>query len=124
MSGGSFDYLYNRIEETYREEMHDAELNELLIDFCKVLHDLEWWQSYDYSEGQYRLSVERFKKKWLKGHGELVPLSPDERLELFNSVKALLPGLVDGINKALPDIVRKIDQCKTCGLKDYFNGED
>lgn len=64
MSGGSFDYLYYRIEETYENQFEDYEMNELLKDFCKVLHDLEWWKSADYGEDTYRKSVKAFKNKW------------------------------------------------------------
>ena len=64
MSGGHFDYLYYRIEDTYKGEMQDGELNEMLVDFCKLLHDLEWWQSGDYGEETYRKSVKTFKTKW------------------------------------------------------------
>lgn len=69
MSGGSFNYMYERIKETYFDELQDVEMNDLLNDLCIVLHDLEWWQSGDYSEDKYRKSVEDFKKKWISGQG-------------------------------------------------------
>lgn len=50
MSGGSYNYMYSRIEYEYAGKMHD----------------LEWWQSCDYSEETYRESVNKFKKKWFK----------------------------------------------------------
>lgn len=64
MSGGSFDYLCFRIEETYSGEMQDVELNEMIVDLCEVLHDLEWWKSGDYDEQTYRETIRKFKKKW------------------------------------------------------------
>ena len=64
MSGGSFDYMYYKIQETYSGEMRDPELNEMLKDFCRVLHDLEWWVSCDYGEDTYRQTVKEFKDKW------------------------------------------------------------
>lgn len=64
MSGGHFDYLYYRIEETYADQMEDPELNEMIVDLCELLHDLEWWQSADYGEDTYRETVKKFKKKW------------------------------------------------------------
>ena len=64
MSGGHFDYLYYRIEETYKGEMEDVELNEMIVDLCELLHDLEWWQSADYGEETYRETVKKFKSKW------------------------------------------------------------
>lgn len=75
MSGGSFNYKYNDIQETYKGELHDEELEEMLKDFCKVLHDLEWWKSWDYAEDSYRKSVNVFKEKWLHGNKtQTIPL--------------------------------------------------
>lgn len=69
MSGGSFNYMYERILDNYYNEMQDCEMNDLIMDLCAVLHDLEWWQSGDYGEDEYRKSVEDFKKKWISGQG-------------------------------------------------------
>lgn len=66
MSGGSHNYIYSRLSHECEGEMHDAEMNDLIKDLCEVLHDLEWWQSGDYSEDQYRKTVSEFKKKWFK----------------------------------------------------------
>lgn len=65
MSGGSFDYMYHQIRNEYSGEMEDLEMEELLKDFCGVLHDLEWYRSGDYGEEDYRKSVNEFKRKWL-----------------------------------------------------------
>lgn len=70
MSGGSFDYMYARIKEEYSGEMEDREMEELLTDFCNVLHDLEWYRSGDYSKEDYRESVAEFKRKWLRQSNE------------------------------------------------------
>lgn len=64
MSGGSYDYKYCTIDEYYVGYMHDAELDEMMADLVVLLHDLEWWQSCDYSEEGYRETVRRFKAKW------------------------------------------------------------
>jgi hypothetical protein len=64
MSGGHFDYLYWQVEETYVGQMEDYELDEMMKDLCDLLHDLEWWQSADYSEDTYRETVKKFKEKW------------------------------------------------------------
>ena len=66
MSGGSHNYIYSRLSHECEGEMHVAEMNDLIKDLCEVLHDLEWWQSGDYSEDQYRKTVSEFKKKWFK----------------------------------------------------------
>ena len=66
MSGGSYCYMFNRIEEEYVGRMFDSQLNEMMKDLVDVLHDLEWWQSCDYGEDRYRHTVKKFKKKWFK----------------------------------------------------------
>lgn len=66
MSGGSYDYMYSRVEEEYVDRMFDLQLNTMMKDLADLLHDLEWWQSGDYSEETYRESVNKFKKKWIK----------------------------------------------------------
>ena len=70
MSGGSYDYIYSTLSQECEGRMHDAELNDLIKDLCKVLHDLEWWQSCDSSEEDYRKTVAEFKKKWFQGSRE------------------------------------------------------
>ena len=64
MSGGSYNYMYCRIEDEYVDRMFDSQLNEMMKDLVKVLHDLEWWQSSDTGEDTYRMAVTEFKKKW------------------------------------------------------------
>lgn len=66
MSGGTFGYLWCTIENIYKNELEDKQLNELLLDFCKVLHDLEWYKSDDISQEDYKQTIKQFKKKWLK----------------------------------------------------------
>lgn len=70
MSGGHFEYLCYRIENAYSAEMEDVELEDLLQDFCELLHDLEWWKSGDYGEDTYRETVKKFKNKWLKQYNK------------------------------------------------------
>lgn len=63
MSGGSFNYGYINLEE-YFGRMEDEQLNGMLKDLQKVLHDVEWYTSGDISEKSYRKTVTEFKKKW------------------------------------------------------------
>ena len=70
MSGGSYSYIYSKLSEECENRMYDAEMNDLIQDLCEVLHDLEWWQSADKSEEDYRKTVNAFKKKWLRGNNE------------------------------------------------------
>lgn len=66
MSGGAFNYEYYRFNEAYSEQMNDPILNELIEDLTDVLHDLEWYESGDYSEIEYRETVNKFKDKWIR----------------------------------------------------------
>ena len=66
MSGGSYDYKYYILDDYYVGRMYDKELNEMMKDLVEVLHDVEWWQSCDISEEDYRETVNKFKKKWFK----------------------------------------------------------
>ena len=66
MSGGSYNYIYSRLLNECGGQMYDAEMNDLIKDICDVLHDLEWWQSGDISEEDYRQTLISFKKKWFK----------------------------------------------------------
>lgn len=66
MSGGSYNYMYSRINDEYVGRMHDSQLDAMMNDLCELLHDLEWWQSCDCSEEIYRESVKKFKKKWFR----------------------------------------------------------
>lgn len=66
MSGGSYNYMYCRIEDEYVGRMFDSQLDNMMKDLVDLLHDLEWWESCDYSEDTYRKTVTEFKKKWFK----------------------------------------------------------
>lgn len=67
MSGGSYSYIYSQLFRECEGRMHDDEMEDLVADLYKVLHDLEWWQSCDTSEDTYRETVAKFKAKWFKG---------------------------------------------------------
>ena len=64
MSGGSYNYQYSQVDEEYVGHMYDKELDDMMSDLVTLLHDLEWWQSDDYNEEQYRKTVRQFKGKW------------------------------------------------------------
>lgn len=64
MSGGSKDYIYCRIEEYFVGQMHDKELDDLMADIVDLAHDLEWYESGDYSKEDYIKTVNKFKRKW------------------------------------------------------------
>lgn len=64
MSGGSFDYEYSRIRDAYAGQMCDEELDGMMEDLIPLLKSLEWWQSADISEEEYRAEAAAFKAKW------------------------------------------------------------
>ena len=64
MSGGSMDYSGYKVEEYAVGMMEDAEVNDLMKDVSKLLHDCEWYHSGDTCEATYRKSAAKFKAKW------------------------------------------------------------
>ena len=68
MSGGSHDYVFCRIEEELCGQMHDAELNDLIKDIARLAHDLEWFDSGDIGNDEYKECIAKFKTKWFKSN--------------------------------------------------------
>ena len=66
MSGGSYNYACYTFKNEYENYMYDQEMNDMVKDLFDVLHDLEWWQSADISEEEYRRTLKNFKNKWFK----------------------------------------------------------
>ena len=66
MSGGSYNYTCYTFQNEYENYMYDQEMNDMVKDLFDVLHDLEWWQSADISEEEYRRTLKNFKNKWFK----------------------------------------------------------
>lgn len=66
LSGGYFNYNYGYLD-VYEGEMEDTELNELLLDFKDLLHELEWYKSGDTSQEDYERFVKYFKDRWIRG---------------------------------------------------------
>lgn len=65
MSGGSFEYMYERIFDTYFNRTEDKQIDLLIKDLCVLLKELEWYKSSDTSEEDYRKELLKFKEKWL-----------------------------------------------------------
>lgn len=63
MSGGSYDYVFRRLDDA-AGYAKDKEIQELLRDLAKLLHDEEWYESGDYGRDSYVKSLQAFKKKW------------------------------------------------------------
>lgn len=70
MGGGSFNYVYNKVEEYCCGRMRDRELNDMMKDLVLVLHDVEWYVSGDIDWEDYQQSVVAFKQKWFKSDRE------------------------------------------------------
>ncbi len=68
-SGGSYDYAYNHLD-IYYHNVYDEELDLMIQNLREVLHDLEWWQSGDIGEEDYRKTLNDFKKKWFGNRDE------------------------------------------------------
>lgn len=98
MSGGSYDYVYSKLSEECEGAMYDDEMNDLIKDLVEVLHDLEWWQSGDYEEEDYRQTLNNFKKKWFKQSRDVrLKKYIDTKLEkLQKELYDLIGGRVDG----------------------------
>ena len=100
MSGGSYSYIYSRLEEECVGRMYDAEMNDLIKDLCDLLHTLEWWQSGDTSEDRYREKLSRFKAKWFKGdRNERLKGYIDEQIGIVrNELYSLIGEVVEDGN--------------------------
>lgn len=91
MSGGYFDYLCFKIAETYEGCMEDPVLDAMLVDFVKVLHDLEWYKSCDIGPDDYHRTANWFKNKWI---GRPAPILRDVvEQEMRNMRKRLLTAV-------------------------------
>lgn len=94
MSGGSYNYKYCEVDDYYVGSMYDAELDEMMKDLIEVLHDVEWWQSDDISEDDYRKTVKAFKDKWFNDdRGERLKPIIDKRI---NEVRTELLNMIGG----------------------------
>ena len=93
MSGGSHNYIHERIQSELVGQMKDPELDDLVKDLADLAHDLEWADSGDYSYSDYIESVKKFKAKWFgKSRNARLKEYIDKRLE---SVKEDLYSMID-----------------------------
>ena len=90
MSGGHYNYLYSQIENTYENELEYPILEALLKDFCQLLKALEWYQSGDTCQEDYRKFADKFIKKWLKSEHSV---SQIKNSEFIMEVKDMLNHL-------------------------------
>lgn len=68
MSGGHFDYMQYRVDEAFRNQWCDEEINALFHDLFDtkdgLVEKLDLYRSYDIGEERYREHVQAFKEKW------------------------------------------------------------
>lgn len=93
MSGGRFNYEYSRIQETYENELEHQWLEEFLVDFCKVLKELEWYKSADTCKERYDEAVEKLRNKWFKGKSSSYLLA---KSDIIAKTKDFLTSLEKG----------------------------
>lgn len=93
MSGGAMDYLYSRVEDAVGY-MGDRELDAMMADLVKLLHDCEWWRSDDIGWDTYYKTICEFKTKWFgSGDKRIKRLGCiiDEEIEKFrNEMKEMI----------------------------------
>lgn len=89
MSGGAMEYCYRHIEDA-ADYVDDREVKSLMCDLSGLLHDLEWYQSGDYSKEQYLETLSAFKKKWFGGNER------NERLKEY--INSALDGVKEEVN--------------------------
>lgn len=105
MSGGAYDYGYSRLE-IYEGRMKDPEMEELLKDFREILHSLEWCDSGDTGESDYRADVKRFKEKWLSKGGKRQKEFVEKQVDKLRNELMLMIGAED-------------KPCATCWLGNF-----
>lgn len=68
MSGGTWDYLYARIEDgSHDMQAWDVELADLMRDLSEVCRECELADSGDANAKAAREEIEAFKGKWFRG---------------------------------------------------------
>lgn len=70
MSGGSHNYIYNKIDQELVGQMEDIELDDLMKDISYLADGLEWYHSSDISKESYFAMVKEFKAKWFESPRE------------------------------------------------------
>lgn len=102
MSGGAYDYKFEELKNTYVGRMHDIELDTLMKDLIPLLKALEWWQSGDTSQEDYRSAVKNFKDKWIS-------TEPKDRVS-----RLIDEALVDAEDKLKTSLLYKLER------EDYY----
>lgn len=99
MSGGSHNYQFYHLND-YVESMkkYDPELASLMEDVVNLCHDIEWFESGDYSYGDLEISMEDFRTKWMVA-------TP----EVQESVKKAILKYCDSIDRYCTELRNSLD---------------
>lgn len=90
MSGGSYDYVYHKIDEINIQGTRDNKkrllFQKLLKLVAKAMHDIEWVDSYDYGAGDENKALDAVFD-FLKGDAETKwkALAYDEIVKVIKS---------------------------------------
>ena len=82
-----------------RNPMQDRLLSELVYDVLCLISSLDYWQSADISETQYRADAMAFKKKWLKAPAESIVNREIERT--VDELHAMVDDFRETLNRDL-----------------------
>ena len=63
---GHYNYKYSSIRDTYKGELENPLLEDLLEDVVELLRSLEWYKSGDTSQETYHQNIDIFIEKWIK----------------------------------------------------------
>ena len=61
-----YNYKYSSIRDTYKGELENPLLEDLLEDVVELLRSLEWYKSGDTSQETYHQNIDIFIEKWIK----------------------------------------------------------
>lgn len=90
MSGGKFDYkdeylshdIFGWLEKGDKvpNVFEDREISELIYDVFNLIHDYDWYASYDTSKETWLKQKNAFKKKWFSNRGVRVKRIVDDAI--------------------------------------------
>lgn len=99
MSGGSMNYIYSQVEEASRCFSNPL-VRELIKDVSELLHDKEWADSGDYSDGAYNKTEKAFTEKWFRNYDD--------------TLKAIISNEIESVRDGLLNCIGVAKYCKDC----------
>lgn len=99
MSGGSMNYVYAQVREV-ADHFSNPQIRELIEDVSDLLHDKEWADSGDYSDGTYNKTEKDFIEKWFLNHDK--------------TLKAIISNEIESVRDRLLNCIGSARYCKDC----------